>query len=98
MKPIILPITVNDQGKVSMTLKELEDLLDKTYNAGRSDGGEIHYDCPYRYWQYPTVSDPIISDPTKPYVTWTCTGTDPACADNTTTISGDSTSTTTSNL
>lgn len=92
MKPIILPITVNDQGKVSMTLKELEDLLDKTYNAGKSDGGEIHYDCPYRYWQYPTVSDP-----TKPYITWT--GTDPLTTDHTT-ILGDGTSTTksTSNL
>lgn len=84
MKPIILPITVNDQGKVSMTLKELEDLLDKAYAAGKADGGEVHYDCPYQPW---------IVNPVSPNPSWT--GSPIYTTDHATIGDGDSTSTTT---
>lgn len=83
MKPIILPITVNDQGKVSMTLKELEDLLDKAYAAGKADGGDVYYNCPYQPW--------IVSPNTNP--NWT---EGPIyTTDHATIGDGDSTSTTT---
>lgn len=82
MKPIIFPITVDGQGRVNISFKELSDLLDKAYAAGKADGGEVHYDCPYQPW---------FTNPVNPNPSWTG---GPIYTDHTT-ISGDSTSTTT---
>ena len=83
MKPIIFPITVDTQGKVNINLKELSDLLDKAYAAGKADGGEVYYDCPYRPWLVsPNINPSWTGDPI--YTT-----------DHTTIGDGDSTSTTT---
>ena len=83
MKPIIFPITVDGQGRVNISFKELSDLLDKAYAAGKADGGEVHYDCPYQPW---------IINPVNPNPSWT--GDSPFVVDYTK-ITGDSTSTTT---
>lgn len=84
MKPVIFPIAVDGQGRVMLTFKELSDLLDKVYTAGKADGGEVHYDCPYRYL-----------NPIEPNPSWT--GTPIITKDYATiSMSGDSTSTTTS--
>ena len=83
MKPIIFPITVDGQGRVNISFKELSDLLDKAYAAGKADGGEVHYDCPYQPW---------IINPVNPTPSWTG---NPTYTTDYTTVSGDSTSTTT---
>lgn len=84
MKPIIFPITVDGQGRVNISFKELSDLLDKAYAAGKADGGEIHYDCPYQPW---------IINPVNPTPSWT--GGPIYTTDHATIGDGDSTSTTT---
>ena len=84
MKPIIFPITVDGQGRVNISFKELSDLLDKAYAAGKADGGEVHYDCPYQPW----FVNPVNSNPS-----WT--GGPIYTTDHATIGDGDSTSTTT---
>ena len=56
MKPIIIAIQSNSD-KICLTIKELESMLEKAYNAGKTDGGETHYHYdPYPYpWRYDTT-------------------------------------------
>lgn len=84
MKPIIFPITVDGQGRVNISFKELSDLLDKAYAAGKADGEETHYDCPYH--------QPWVINPVNPTPSWTG---DPIYTTDHITITGNSTSTAT---
>lgn len=69
MKPILIPCSPDRDGRVHITMKELSDMLEKAYNAGKSDGTHIHYDCPNKwYW----TNDYGLN---KPYITWTSNGT-----------------------
>lgn len=42
MGPLLLPIPPLDpEGKIRLTLNELQDLIDKAYEAGLQDGGQF---------------------------------------------------------
>lgn len=61
-------------GKITLTKKELEELLDEVYEAGRIDGlnsAPVYYPYyyPYKWWESP--STPI----TNPTITWTSSST-----------------------
>lgn len=51
MKPLIIQVPSGKKDEITLTIKELQDMLDKAYEAGKSDGSYIHYDCPHR-WNY----------------------------------------------
>ena len=73
MKPIVIQVPSTKDGKVTLTIKELQDMLDKTYEAGKNDGTTRYGYCPYRPWYYDWTSTTPID--TTPHVTWTSTGT-----------------------
>lgn len=50
MKPVIITVYPDNNGRVRLTIKELQDMLDKAYAAGKADGSSIHYDCPKQWW------------------------------------------------
>lgn len=71
MKPILIPCSPDKDGKVHITMKELSDMLDKAYNAGKSDGSPIQYNCPYKwYWCNGTG---LTTNPYQTDTTWTTT-------------------------
>ena len=49
MKPLIIQVPSGKKDEITLTVKELQDMLDKAYEAGKSDGSYIHYDCPHRW-------------------------------------------------
>lgn len=49
MKPTIIVVQPNSSGKICLTIKELESMLEKAYNAGKADG-ETHYHYDYPWW------------------------------------------------
>lgn len=71
MKPILIPVRPDKDGRIHITMKELSDMLDKAYIAGKSDGSGYYY-CPYHYTYCGTG---ITNDPNKTYITLTNTGT-----------------------
>ena len=63
MKPIIIAVQSNSD-KICLTIKELESMLEKAYNAGKTDGGETHYhydSYPWRYDTKPWYLNPCIT-------------------------------------
>ena len=50
MKPVIITVCPDNNGRVRLTIKELQDMLDKAYAAGKADANVIHYDCPKQWW------------------------------------------------
>lgn len=83
MKPIVIQVPSTKDGKVTLTIKELQDMLDKAYEAGKKDGtSNLNYccpsTCPYKPWWYGngyTYSGTISNNPSNPYITWTSTNT-----------------------
>ena len=67
MKPFILPTPAVDKfGKINLTPQELEELINKAYDAGWYDG---------KLANKPTLPYPYVpcpSWPTWPTITWTC--------------------------
>ena len=55
MKPIIVTIAPNKDGIIQLTTDKLADLLDQAYNAGKADGKDKNFECPYIGWK-PTIN------------------------------------------
>lgn len=104
---MIIYINVKD-GKVDLTKKELEELLEKKYHEGYEQGKKcietITYSniCPhgYNYWSCPYYTYPY--SPYKPLITWTnqntSTSTSPTINDGTITITSSNATISSSNL
>lgn len=60
---MIKVFTLNEKGKIELTKDELEQLLNKSYWEGYSEG----YSKKTPYWTYtsPTISYPIFNNPCK---------------------------------
>ena len=83
MKPVIIQVPSSKDGKVTLTIKELQDMLDKAYESGKQDG-TVHYGyCPYKPWSYTyTTSTGTGNDLNLPnYVT--CSQNSDVCLNNT---------------
>ena len=75
MKPFIIQCPSSKDGKITLTIKELQDFVDKAYDAGKADGVIVHNYCPYNYgycpykpWYY---SNSTITTNDSPKITWT---------------------------
>lgn len=83
MKPVIIQVPSSKDGKVTLTVKELQDMLDKAYESGKQDGTTHYGYCPYKPWYYSYGNDNTTTPlDTPPHITWTSTNT------STDTISG----------
>lgn len=79
MKPIVIQVPSTKDGKVTLTVKELQDMLDKAYEAGKKDGTtNLNYcypsTCPYKPWWYGngyTYSNATGTKPDLSSITWT---------------------------
>ena len=77
MKPIIIQVPSTKDGKVTLTVKELQDMLDKAYESGKKDGttnyGYCPSTCPYRPWWYGNscTYTNITGAGTDSSITWT---------------------------
>ena len=69
MKPIIIQVPSTKDGKVTLTVKELQEMLDKAYESGKNDGTTYcsYGYCPYKPWHY-SNSTPYNE---TPHITWT---------------------------
>lgn len=78
MKPIVIYIDKEEEGKITLTKEELEKLLDDAYNAGKKDGSTtINY--PYQqqpWWDHATVKTNTHTPVDNiPKITWCCNST-----------------------
>ena len=62
MKPVIITVCPDNNGRVRLTIKELQDMLDKAYAAGKADANVIHYDCPKQWWWTSGTGTPYYSN------------------------------------
>ena len=69
MKPIVITIAPNKDGIVQLTMDKLSELLDQAYNAGKADGKDSNFECPY--WWRPSIepTNPL-NPPFTPYCNW----------------------------
>lgn len=75
MKPFV--ITVKDDKKIILTKEELEEIIEKAYNQGVSDGSNQPIITPittptYPWYEYKTT--PVAPWWYNPYITITCGG------------------------
>lgn len=73
MKPFV--ITVKDDKKIILTKEELEEIIEKAYNQGVSDGSNQTIITPittptYPWYEYKTT--PVTPWWYNPYITITC--------------------------
>lgn len=78
MKPIVIQVPSTKDGKVTLTIKELQDMLDKAYEAGKKDGTTnfcYPSTCPYKPWWYGNgyaySGTGTITNPCDSSITWT---------------------------
>ena len=67
MKPIIIKLQVNSKGKFELTEDELNDIIEKAYQSGLSDGSHNTLTIP---------STPLINPAITPYYTTVTAKTD----------------------
>lgn len=82
MKPVIIQVPSSKDGKVTLTVKELQDMLDKAYESGKQDGTTHYGYCPYKPWYY-TYSNSTGNDPNCPSYITTCSSDSNVCLNNT---------------
>lgn len=73
MKPIVITIAPNKDGIIQLTTDKLSELLDQAYNAGKADGKDSNFECPYIGWK------PIIDPLQQPYYYNYCVN-EPTCS------------------
>ena len=61
MKPLIIQVPSGKKDEITLTVKELQDMLDKAYEAGKSDGTSTYHYCPYHWWNGSTTGYPSIT-------------------------------------
>lgn len=63
MKPIV--ITVDKDGKITMTTEEIKALLQDAFEQGRQSATHVYYEPYYPWWRRWNIT-------TTPSITWTC--------------------------
>lgn len=76
MKPFVVIVKAKEE-KITLTKEELEEIIEKAYNQGVSDGNTVVYPS-YPYPYHPVIYDTGTGTPwwRNPYVTITCGGID----------------------
>lgn len=79
----LVAVKTNDEGKVDLTLDELNELLEKAYNKGY-DAGKASNPTTIPYTPPTTPYTPVPTYPTTPWTPWTIWWDKPYCVSVTT--------------